>query len=136
MAMWWTVYDAGTDNVLACGRTSECAKAMGKNEGNFVSMISKVRNGKVRCYVIVREDLETGEIVTYGAENAGRPRKGFCRMDKEDLKTVKMLWEHGFDDHRIAERVGTSAAAIHKFRERNGLPANVYRKKERTVAEA
>lgn len=133
MAMWWTVYDAGTDDVLACGRTMECARAMGKSKDTFVSTVSKVRNGKVRCYVIVREDLETGEIVTYGAENTGRQRKGFCRMDGDK---VRRLHEAGLNDQRAAERMGTSPAAVQAYRKRNGLPANVYRKKERTVAEA
>ena len=53
----YIVYDAKTDDLLAMGTPDECAKALGlKNNAAFHQMVSKVRAGIVKKYVVMKDD--------------------------------------------------------------------------------
>ena len=59
MRMYYTVYDARTDDVLAAGNAVQCAAMLGcPNARTFHSVVSKVRCGRVKKYVVVVEDLD------------------------------------------------------------------------------
>lgn len=73
---WYTVYNAWTDEILACGFWEECAKRMGMTPVSFHSMISRVNHGKVLSYIVTVENIKTGKMKTYGAKNgANKARK-------------------------------------------------------------
>lgn len=69
-----TVYDAKTDEILACGSREECGHVLGKDLDSFRNFLFKVKSGKSRKYTIAIENLDSGAYSVYGAENAG-PRK-------------------------------------------------------------
>lgn len=59
MRMYYTVYDARTDNVLAFGNAVQCAAMLGcANSQTFHAIVSKVQHGKHKKYSVVVEDLD------------------------------------------------------------------------------
>lgn len=82
MKMYYTVYDARTDDVLAFGNAAQCAAMMGcANTRIFHSIVSKTWHGKIKKYAVVAEDLdreETGndETIHSGIRPAGRGAGG------------------------------------------------------------
>ena len=54
----YSVYSRKTDMLLAFGTARECAKALGLTLGSFWSMVSRVRTGKNRKYLVYLEDAE------------------------------------------------------------------------------
>jgi len=58
MRMYYTVYDARTDEVLAFGNIVQCADRLGTSAQTMRSIISKVRRGKLKRYSVVVEDLD------------------------------------------------------------------------------
>lgn len=57
---WYTVYDAKTDRIVACGTAEMCYKALGlSSKGVFFSMIhhSNLRNSPKRKYIKVIEPI-------------------------------------------------------------------------------
>lgn len=58
MRMYYTVYDARTDEVLAFGNIAQCASRLGTSSQTMRSIISKVRHGKLKRYAVVVEDLD------------------------------------------------------------------------------
>lgn len=77
MRMYYTVYDARTDEVLAFGNAAQCAAMLGcANARIFHSIVSKVWHGRVKKYAVVAEDLdkeeaENGETIHSGFRSAG-----------------------------------------------------------------
>jgi hypothetical protein len=59
MRMYYTVYDARTDDVLAFGNAAQCAVMLGcASSQTFHSIVSKVQHGKHKKYSVVVEDLD------------------------------------------------------------------------------
>lgn len=59
MRMYYTVYNARTDDVLAFGNAAQCAVMLGyANSQTFHSIVSKVQHGKQKKYSVVVEDLD------------------------------------------------------------------------------
>ncbi len=59
MRMYYTVYDARTDDVLAFGNAVQCAAMLGcASYQTFHSIVSKVQHGKHKKYSVVVEDLD------------------------------------------------------------------------------
>lgn len=58
----YTVYHQQTDEVLAIGSQRECAKKLGISLNSFQCILTRVKSGKQKNYVVVEEDLETGEM--------------------------------------------------------------------------
>lgn len=57
---WYTVYDARTDRIVACGTAEMCYKKLGmSSKGVFFSMIyhSNLRNSPKRKYITVVEPI-------------------------------------------------------------------------------
>ena len=73
--VWFTIYKADDDTVLAFGDKQTCAKMMETTLAGLNWVIHKVKVGKLRCYTIVIEDLDSGTYTVYGGENRGRPYK-------------------------------------------------------------
>lgn len=77
MRMYYTVYDARTDDVLAFGNAAQCAIMLGcANARIFHSIVSKAWHGKIKKYAVVAEDLdkeetENGETIHSGFWSAG-----------------------------------------------------------------
>lgn len=71
MEHYYTVYLAETDEIVAFGSASECAKQMGKSILGFHSLVSKNRLGKHHKYVIVIDD----DICEDSVEDKISPRK-------------------------------------------------------------
>ncbi len=62
MRMYYTVYDARTDEVLAFGNATQCAATLGcANARIFHSIVSKAWHGKIKKYAVVAEDLDKEE---------------------------------------------------------------------------
>lgn len=67
---WYTIYDAATDDLLACGTTRDCARILGMTPASVQSLISRVRHGNLKTFTVAKEDLSKG---TYEVYNAGCP---------------------------------------------------------------
>lgn len=117
--IWYTVYRAEDDAVLAIGTAQMCAKAFGWTVSNLRSMISKVKSKSNRSYAIVVEDLEAGTCVVYGDDNCagkiGRPRK-------VDYNLVADLYYAKVCDADIARTLHVNPGTIWEWRTRMGLP--------------
>ena len=50
---YYTVYNAKTDEVVACGTARECAKQMKRSLSSFYCTISRNRSGKHHKYSVV-----------------------------------------------------------------------------------
>lgn len=51
---WYTIYCAKTDEIVACGGASACAKQMGrKSVDSFYCLVSRAQKGKIKKYVAV-----------------------------------------------------------------------------------
>lgn len=68
MTLWYTIYDADTDDLIACGSARDCANIMGTSVSNIHSLISRVKSGYNRKYTIVREDLAEGTYEVYNPD--------------------------------------------------------------------
>lgn len=66
--LWYTIYDAATDDLLAIGFARDCGRILGISTGSVNSLISRVKTGKNKKYTIVRENLAEG---TYEVYNPG-----------------------------------------------------------------
>lgn len=63
--MYYTVFLAKTDEVVAFGNAEQCAKKLGlKNARQFHAVVSKTSSGIHKRYVIVKEPLDDDEIVS------------------------------------------------------------------------
>lgn len=117
--IWYTVYRAEDDTVLAIGTARMCANALGWTESNLRSMISKVKSKRNRSYAIVVEDLEARTCVVYGDDNCagkiGRPRK-------VDYSLVADLYYARMCDADIARTLHVNPGTIWEWRTRMGLP--------------
>lgn len=57
---FYILYLAENDTIVATGSAAECAKQMGlKDKSNFLSIISKVRKGKIAKYEFIMSDTDT-----------------------------------------------------------------------------
>lgn len=54
---YYTVWNAKTDELIACGTAEECATVMGRSIADFHTMVSRVRSGKNKKFVVLVEDL-------------------------------------------------------------------------------
>lgn len=73
---FYTVYDSRTDDILASGTAKECAAGLGlAADASFYSLLWYLPHRKHSNYVVVIEDLITGEMRTLfpldGAPEAG-----------------------------------------------------------------
>lgn len=55
--VWYTVWNAKTDEVLAFGDGPTCARTMGITHQAFLSIVSRVGNGQNKKYVILKEKI-------------------------------------------------------------------------------
>lgn len=74
VTVWYTIYDAATDDLLACGTTRDCARILDMTPASVQSIISRVRHGKDKTRTIVKEDLSKGTYEVYGAGNGQKER--------------------------------------------------------------
>lgn len=55
---YYTIYDNDTDNILAFGRSDECAAMLGITIGSFHSIVSRARNPEAESkYAVVIERM-------------------------------------------------------------------------------
>lgn len=73
--IWYTIYAAHSDEVLAYGDPATCARMLGISTADVHSLVSNTRNGRLRCYAIVREDLNAHTCEIFGEGNRGRPKR-------------------------------------------------------------
>lgn len=55
---WYTVYDARTDELLACGSAAKCARTLGLTKDSFYSTLCRVAKGTNHKYLILTEDFK------------------------------------------------------------------------------
>lgn len=53
--VWYTIWDAATDEVLAFGDGPTCARMLGKSLGSFYSTVSRVLGGEYSHLVVLKE---------------------------------------------------------------------------------
>lgn len=112
---WYTVYDPGTDEVLACGNSDECGLSLGVK--NFLNIVNRVKKGTMRSYTITREDILNGKYEVYGADNTARNKKRLNRL-------VAEYYAKGYSDTEIADMVGCSKGHVEDWRAWNRKPSN------------
>lgn len=115
--IWYTVYLAGTDEIVVIGTARDCAVYLGTSINSFRSIVTKSeKNEGHEKYTIVSENLKTGEMRTYGAKNKGAHEKRWA--------IAKKLYFDGLSDAEIGEKINATACAVQSWRLRNKLPAN------------
>ncbi len=55
---YYTVYDAYTDDVLACGDSLECAEQLGIRQVSFFKAVMRCDRGESKKYVIIKDSYE------------------------------------------------------------------------------
>ena len=125
---WYTVYDPGTDEVLACGNSDECGRILGVK--CFRVIVHRVKKGTIKSYVIAKEDTKSGSYEVYGTGNAETSKKR-----KNQL--IKKYHDMGYNDQTIADMVGCAEYHVENWRRYHGLPSNRKRGRPRkeTVSE-
>lgn len=69
MGYYYTVYDNKTEEIVAMGLATECARAMRRSVNSFHSMVAKTRHGKNRKYtIIITRPDGTESTVTFNSE--------------------------------------------------------------------
>lgn len=63
--IWYTFYEAATDDFICCGTADECAKRLGMSLHAVQTAHISIRRGKCTSLAVVKEDLQTGEVTTY-----------------------------------------------------------------------
>ena len=56
--VWYTIWDAATDEVLAFGDGPTCARMLGKSLESFYSTVSRVVSGEYNHLVVLKEKIE------------------------------------------------------------------------------
>ena len=112
---WYTVYDPGTDEILACGNSEECGTKLGVK--NFLNIVNRVKKGTITTYTIASEDIVNGRYEVYGAENRSRNRKRLNRL-------VAEYYALGYNDSEIAEMAGCTKNHVESWRQWNKMPSN------------
>lgn len=116
--IWYTVYDARTDELLVCGSSDDCARYFGVSRNGFHTLVSHVKTGRNRGYCVVLEDLTHKTYTVYGKDNTGN------RVNAMDQMQARRLWAEGMSDQQIAEQIGCSNSTVHNWRVRNRLKSN------------
>lgn len=73
--IWYTIYAAHSDELLAYGSPVTCARMMGIPVGDIYSLVSRTRSGRTKCYTIVWEDLDAHTCKIFGEGNHGKQYK-------------------------------------------------------------
>lgn len=59
---WYTVYDAATEELLACGSAAKCARTLGMTIDSFYNALTRTRQGTNRKYYILTEHLKRSDL--------------------------------------------------------------------------
>lgn len=51
----YTIYDARTDELMACGSAKSCASMLGMSMSTFYTIMHRARHGKQQKYVVLEE---------------------------------------------------------------------------------
>lgn len=55
---YYTVWRAKTEEVAAAGTAEECARTLGRSRSSFYCLVSRVRSGKLRKWLVYAERAE------------------------------------------------------------------------------
>lgn len=59
---WYTVYDAATEEILASGTSSQCAKALGLTIGSFYCAVYRSQADIQHKYEVLVEEIKKEDI--------------------------------------------------------------------------
>ena len=65
--IYYTVWRAKTEEVAASGTAEECARTLGRSRSSFYCLVSRVRSGKLRKWLVYAERDGKGEGYEDGA---------------------------------------------------------------------
>ena len=63
--VYYTVYLAANDRIVAFGTPAECAKQLGMSKHTFYSTISHTKHGRIKKYEFCREYVDREEYREY-----------------------------------------------------------------------
>lgn len=122
---WYTIYEADNDEILTIGVEEECTKNLGfTSKKIFREMISKVKIGRNKKYIIVIEEVDDdyedidGNMTIYGETNCGTKRIYQYDFNVEEAMSLYM---NGYNDKEIAEILHVDKTSIQRWRDRSGL---------------
>lgn len=134
---WYTFYNAEDDEILAIGRSYECANRLGVNFKDFPSLVRKIKKGAIKKYTIVIEKVDLlndesdfTDIKVYGEENKEIKENRVYISNRERKINVDLamdLYNQQLNDVEMGKRLGVAKSSVRNWRERNNLPANVNR---------
>ena len=84
--LFYVVYHAKSDHILALGSDRECAETLGVPVKQFRNFVSKAKMGLIVTRVVTVEDTETGVFVTYSGKRPPVSRGRRRRRKKMKVK--------------------------------------------------
>lgn len=60
--IWYTVYLAATEEVVASGTGPQCAKALGMTLSSFYCAVDRTQRGRQNKYVFYKENLKQEDL--------------------------------------------------------------------------
>lgn len=114
--IWYTIYAADDDKLLAYGDVKTCGRMLGKTTQKVHELISDTKSGRIKSYTVVREDLDQNTYEVFGEDNRGR---NGAKRSKQMLE----LYRKGYNDVEIAEQMGTTPSKVKWWRNYRHLPS-------------
>lgn len=56
--VWYTIWDAHTDDLLAFGDGAMCARTLGITLNSFYTTVSRCCSGEYKCWSILKEHIQ------------------------------------------------------------------------------
>lgn len=121
---WYTVYRAVDDEILTIGTSKECASNLDMPIEGFRSMLTRVKLGVNKQYIIAIEEVDSnyeetnGKVEIYGEENFGLDLLKKYRFDENEAMYLYLMKNN---DKQIANKLNVPKGTITLWRKKNGL---------------
>lgn len=122
---WYTIYRAVDDEILTIGTSKECASNLDMPIEAFRSMLTRVKLGENRKYIIAIEEVDNdyeetnGKVEIYGEDNFGVvDSKIKYRIDETETMYLYLM---GYNDKQIAKALNVPTDAVKRWRKSKKL---------------
>lgn len=121
---WYTVYQAYDDELLTIGIDKDCANNLDMSIETFRSVVTKVKLGKNRRYIIAVEEVDddyeetNGKVEIYGEDNFGLDLTKKYRLNEAETMYLYLM---GYNDKQIAKALNVPIAVIERWRKNKKL---------------
>lgn len=116
---WYTIYRAVDDEILTIGTSKECASNLDMPIEAFRSMLTRVKLGENRKYIIAIEEVDNdyeetnGKVEIYGEDNFGLDLTKKYRLNEAETMYLYLM---GYNDKQIAKALNVPVDAVKQWR--------------------